>query len=122
VMLDEFVWGDARRISPEAPVLVVNMRRRTHVPGGAGNTAANVVSLGGEALLAGVLGIDHHADCLQQALTQVGVQFDGLLVDETRPTTTKSRLIAHNQQVVRVDSEERKPLSHALEDQLLQWV
>ena len=121
-MLDEFVWGDTRRISPEAPVLVVDMKRRTHVPGGAGNTAANVVSLGGRAELAGVVGADHHADWLRQALTGRGVGFGGLLVDDTRPTTTKSRVVAHNQQVVRVDCEERKPLPPALEDRLLQWV
>lgn len=122
VMLDEFVWGDTKRISPEAPVLVVDMKRRTHVPGGAGNTASNVVSLGGTARLAGVVGSDHHAEWLRQALTRLGVVHDGLLIDETRPTTTKSRVVAHNQQVVRVDCEERKSLSPALEDRLLHWI
>lgn len=121
IMLDEFVWGDARRISPEAPVLVVDMRRRTHVPGGAGNTATNVASLGGEAMLAGVVGSDHNANYLRQALIHERVSPAGLLVDESRATTTKSRVIAHNQQVVRVDCEERRPLAQALEDQLLHW-
>lgn len=122
VMLDEFVWGDTRRISPEAPVLVVEMRRRTHVPGGAGNTAANVVSLGGRAVLAGVVGADHHADWLREALTRSGVSCTGLLVDESRPTTTKSRVLAHNQQVVRVDYEERKALEATVEERLLNTI
>src|SRR5215813_4703030 len=74
VMLDEFLWGEVRRISPEAPVPVVEMRHRTYVPGGAGNTAANIVSLSGQPLLAGVVGGDHQADCLRHALRQVGVE------------------------------------------------
>ncbi|HXG08811.1 MAG TPA: D-glycero-beta-D-manno-heptose-7-phosphate kinase [Gemmataceae bacterium] len=122
VMLDEFLWGDVRRISPEAPVPVVEMRRRTYVPGGAGNAAANVVSLGGRALLAGVVGDDHQAILLSEALRQRGVAADGLLADAGRPTTTKTRIVAHNQQVVRVDCEQRTPLAAPLENRLLQWI
>src|SRR5262245_23120098 len=61
VMLDEYIWGEVRRISPEAPVPVVEARRSTYAPGGAGNTAANVVSLGGQAMLGGVVGRDYQA-------------------------------------------------------------
>jgi D-beta-D-heptose 7-phosphate kinase/D-beta-D-heptose 1-phosphate adenosyltransferase len=121
VILDEYLWGEVRRISPEAPVPVVEIRSRSVVPGGAGNAAANVVSLAGRALLGGVVGRDDQADKLAQALRQQGVQPSGLITDSERTTTTKTRLIAHGQQVVRMDSEQRTPLSGAVEDSLLQW-
>jgi D-beta-D-heptose 7-phosphate kinase/D-beta-D-heptose 1-phosphate adenosyltransferase len=121
VMLDEYIWGEVRRISPEAPVPVVEARRRTYIPGGAGNTAANVVSLGGQAVLGGVVGRDHQATKLGEALQQNGIETAGLVVDEGRPTTTKTRIVAHSQQVVRVDCEEHTPLPARLEDTLLQW-
>jgi D-glycero-beta-D-manno-heptose-7-phosphate kinase len=122
VMLDEYIWGEVRRISPEAPVPVVEARRRTYMPGGAGNTAANVVSLGGQAMLGGVVGRDYQAVKLSEALQQNGIEAAGLVVDEARPTTTKTRIVAHSQQVVRVDCEERTPLPAHLEDTVLQWV
>lgn len=122
VMLDEYIWGEVRRISPEAPVPVVETRRRTYVPGGAANTAANVVSLSGRALLAGVIGRDDQAQKLQEALRERGINSEGLVVDDTRPTTTKTRIVAHSQQVVRVDLEQRAPLRPELEDRLLLWV
>src|SRR5512134_3931616 len=82
VMLDEYIWGEVRRISPEAPVPVVEARRRTYMPGGAGNTAANVVSLSGQALLGGVVGRDHQATRLSEALQQSGIESRGIIVDE----------------------------------------
>jgi D-glycero-beta-D-manno-heptose-7-phosphate kinase len=121
-MLDEYIWGEVRRISPEAPVPVVEMRRRTFVLGGAGNSAANVVSLGGVAYLGGVVGRDQPADQLREVLARSGVRTEGLLTVEGRRTTTKTRIVAHNQQVVRVDSEQCAPLSAAQEDRLLAWV
>jgi D-beta-D-heptose 7-phosphate kinase/D-beta-D-heptose 1-phosphate adenosyltransferase len=122
VMLDEYVWGEVRRISPEAPVPVVEMSRRTNVPGGASNTAANVAALGGEPHLVGVVGDDYHADCLRDALARSGIGQSGLLVDQTRATTIKTRIIAHNQQVVRLDCEQRMPLPARVENELLQEV
>lgn len=121
VMLDEYIWGEVRRISPEAPVPVVAVRRRTYAPGGAANSAANVMGLGGVALLGGVAGNDHHGAQLREALTRAAINAQGLLVDDSRLTTTKSRIIAQSQQVVRMDYEELRPLSDAVEDQLLQW-
>jgi D-beta-D-heptose 7-phosphate kinase/D-beta-D-heptose 1-phosphate adenosyltransferase len=121
VMLDEYIWGEVRRISPEAPVPVVEARRRTYIPGGAANTAANVVSLSGQAMLGGVVGRDHQASRLSEALQVGGIESLGLIVDEDRPTTTKTRIVAHSQQVVRVDSEACTPLAAELEDTLLQW-
>jgi rfaE bifunctional protein kinase chain/domain len=121
VMLDEYVWGEVQRISPEAPVPVVEVQRRTHVPGGAANAAAGVVALGGRALLGGVVGADPPAERLREALGEAGVATDGLVVDPARPTTTKTRVIAHSQQVVRTDAEDRSPLEPALEGELLDW-
>jgi D-glycero-beta-D-manno-heptose-7-phosphate kinase len=118
-MLDECIWGEARRISPQAPIPVVETRRRTYMPGGAGNTAANVASLGGQARLGGVVGSDHHATTLSEARQQNGIETMGLVVDEGRPTTTKTRIVAHNQQVVRLDCEECASLPPRLEDALL---
>jgi D-glycero-beta-D-manno-heptose-7-phosphate kinase len=122
VMLDEYVWGKVRRISPEAPVPIVETYSQTYVPGGAANAAANVACLGGQALLSGVVGRDQSAEKLREALRQSGVNPEGLIVDEQRPTTTKTRIIAQNQQVVRVDSERRELLRIDLEDLLLQWI
>jgi D-beta-D-heptose 7-phosphate kinase/D-beta-D-heptose 1-phosphate adenosyltransferase len=122
VILDEYLWGDVRRISPEAPVPVVEIRSRTFVPGGAGNAAANVVSLAGQALLGSVAGRDPQAEMLVEALRQQGVDTGGLVSDAERLTTTKTRLIAHSQQVVRMDSEQRTPLPLPVADALLRWL
>jgi D-beta-D-heptose 7-phosphate kinase/D-beta-D-heptose 1-phosphate adenosyltransferase len=122
VILDEYIWGEVRRISPEAPVPVVEMQRRTYVPGGAANAAGNVVSLGGQALLGGVVGPDHAAGQLRRALRHGGVDADGLVEDPERQTTCKTRIVAHNQQVVRVDCEQRAALPAPVENKLLAWV
>jgi rfaE bifunctional protein kinase chain/domain len=121
VMLDEYVWGEVRRVSPEAPVPVVEIRRRTYVPGGAGNVASGVAGLGGAASLAGVVGADASAEVLRKTLEEAGVQA-GLVVDSTRPTTTKTRVVAQNQQIVRTDSEERSPVTAEVADEVLSWV
>ena len=122
LMLDEYVWGDVQRISPEAPVPVVNVSRRSYAPGGAANVAAGVAALGGRALLGGAVGDDPAAAAVRDALTATGVEPSGLVVDRSRPTTTKTRVIAHAQQVVRTDLEDRAPLPPAVEAELLDWV
>lgn len=121
VMLDEYIWGHVSRISPEAPVPVVEVERRTYVPGGAANTAAGIVALGGLASLGGVVGRDQQADRLREALTERGVDHGGLIGDETRTTTTKTRIVANSQQVVRADLEGRASLGEELEDRLIRW-
>jgi rfaE bifunctional protein kinase chain/domain len=122
LMLDEYVWGEVHRISPEAPVPVVDVSRRTRLAGGAANAAAGVVALGGKAMLAGVLGDDPGAEALRQAMADTGVDAGDVIVDQSRPTTTKVRVIAHSQQVVRADSETRDPLSGELEEQVIRHV
>jgi len=112
VMLDEFIWGRVARISPEAPVPVVEVSRETYRVGGAGNVAANIASLDGKAVLIGVVGIDSPADRLVTAMNEARIDAGGLF-RTNRPTTVKTRIIAHNQQVVRADREARTPLSEA---------
>ena len=121
VMLDEYVWGDVRRISPEAPVPVVEARERSHVPGGAANVANNIAHLGGHVHLGGVVGVDDAAARLRGLLEAVKVNTQGLIADVSRPTTTKLRIVAHSQQLVRVDSEKRHALDAAQEGALLAW-
>jgi D-beta-D-heptose 7-phosphate kinase/D-beta-D-heptose 1-phosphate adenosyltransferase len=118
VMLDEYLWGDVRRISPEAPVPVVEIRGWTHAAGGAANVAAGVIALSGRAHLAGVVGADASAEALREALNSAGVAALDLVVDAARPTTSKTRIIAHAQQVVRADHEESGPLPEAVEAEL----
>ncbi len=122
VMLDTYIWGDVRRISPEAPVPVVEARSRTHAPGGAANVASNVAALGGIALIGGIVGADEYADQFRIVLAENGVDSEGLLTDHHRPTTSKMRIIAHSQQIARVDQESKAPLSREMEDTLLEWV
>lgn len=122
VMLDEFIWGEVHRLSPEAPVPVVDVRRRAVCPGGAGNAAANVASLGGRVLLGGVLGKDEPARRLREALTERGVEAEGLVEEEGRRTTTKTRVLAHGHQVVRLDSEETHSIGPGIENALLGWL
>ena len=116
VMLDEFLWGRVARISPEAPVPVVEITSQTFHLGGAANVACNVRSLGGETAIAGVVGRDAAGQRLRDALATSGVE-DALSVDHAgRPTTHKMRIIAHHQQVVRADREDAGEIGTALED------
>jgi len=105
VLLDRYWWGNVTRISPEAPVPVVHKTRSSIVPGGAANVAANLRSLGGVPHLLGITGQDEPASQLRAALEERGIASDGLLADAQRPTTVKTRVVAHNQHVVRVDEE-----------------
>lgn len=119
LMLDEYVWGDVRRISPEAPVPVVEVAGQSDVPGGAANAAAGIVALG--VALGGVVGRDTAAERLRARLAERGLATDGILSDGTRPTTTKTRIVAGFQQVVRADRESSTPLSPSIETALSEW-
>lgn len=119
VMLDEFVWGDVTRISPEAPVPVVDVRRESMHLGGAANVLANLVALGARGSVVGVVGNDAGGRRLQSGLSDLGIQDQYLLVDESRPSTTKTRIIAHSQLVVRADRESRSPVAGKLEDKII---
>jgi rfaE bifunctional protein kinase chain/domain len=119
IMLDEYVWGDVRRISPEAPVPVVEVRRRTRAPGGVANVAAGIVAFGGRAVIQGIIGEDAAAEGLRSSLRALGVDPDGVVIDSSRPTTCKTRVIAHAQQIVRTDDEQRGAFGYQIEDVLL---
>jgi rfaE bifunctional protein kinase chain/domain len=119
VMLDEFVYGDVRRISPEAPVPILEVRERVLRPGGAANVAMNIASLGGSPTLIGIIGSDDAGHLLQQALAEFGVDASELVVDPARPTTRKTRIVAGTQQVVRIDAELRTPAQGGVEQDLL---
>jgi len=106
VMLDQFLWGKVSRISPEAPVPVVEVTRESFFPGGAANVARNLRALGSAVSVLGVLGDDHAGKQLRELLEQQGVATDGLIVDPNRPTTLKTRIVAHHQQMVRFDREQ----------------
>jgi len=110
VMLDEYIWGDCDRISPEAPVPVVVIRNRTYHPGGAANTVSNILSLGAKACLVGVIGRDNNARRLKKILKDSGIDADHLVADPARPTTCKVRIVASGQQVMRADQEESGPV------------
>ena len=121
VMLDEFVWGDVTRISPEAPVPVVDVRRESIHLGGAANVLANLVALGARAMVVGVVGRDGAGERLVAELhkTKAVRANESLIIDDDRPTTTKTRIIAHNQLVVRADRERRTPVNARTEERLL---
>jgi D-beta-D-heptose 7-phosphate kinase/D-beta-D-heptose 1-phosphate adenosyltransferase len=110
VMLDRYWWGDVDRISPEAPVPVVRLTRSSFVAGGAANVAANIAGLGARPRLVGVVGEDEGASQLPAALDRAKVSSDHLIVSRDRPTTVKTRVVAHHQHVVRVDQEANTPI------------
>lgn len=110
IMLDRYIYGSVTRISPEAPVPVVRQVREVAAPGGAANTAANIAALGASVTLLGVIGRDPAAESLVRCLEQKGVSAASLLVDPARPTSVKTRVVAHQQQVVRLDDESNAAL------------
>ena len=109
-VLDRFVWGRVQRISPEAPVPVVEFERESYMPGGAANVARNLTALGASTALFSVVGRDTEGRRLRELLVEHGVDCGGLLEHTSRPTSVKTRIIAHRQQVTRLDRETRDDL------------
>ena len=122
LILDEYVWGNVERISPEAPVPVVWANKRTYVPGGAANVANNIRSLDGGVCLAGVIGKDKNTDILLSELKKRKINIQGVFVDPKRHTTVKTRIIAGHQQVVRVDWEHVDALSRELNQKIFTFI
>jgi rfaE bifunctional protein kinase chain/domain len=120
LMTDEYLWGRATRISPESPVMVVEVDRETTVPGGAANVVNNLLALGASVAVMGVIGDDEAGKALTHALVSEGADTKGVVVDASRPTTRKTRVVARNQQVVRIDREQTHPISPAVEQSLLE--
>ncbi len=122
VMLDEFVWGKVSRISPEAPVPVVEVTAEERLLGGAANVVNNIISAGGGALISGVVGGDAAGREIALMLKELGVDPSGMIEDPDRPTTIKTRVVAHAQQVVRYDREKRSPISREVMDRLTAYL
>jgi rfaE bifunctional protein kinase chain/domain len=121
-MLDRYVWGSARRLSPEAPVPIVDFANESQVLGGAGNVARNLVSLGATVFPFGIVGEDEDGSAIRALLDAEGMPAKGVPPDSSRLTTVKTRIVAEHQQIVRVDRERREPLSRALEDRLVRAI
>ena len=105
VMLDEYIWGNVTRISPEAPVPIVEVSKTTQTLGGAGNVINNIASFGAKPIICGLVGADSVAGILMTKMSDLGLDIRGLIVDPTRPTTIKRRVMGNDSQIVRLDVE-----------------
>lgn len=118
VMMDRYLWGEVTRISPEAPVPVVEVREETLLLGGAANVAMNIRKLGDQPHLIGVIGNDLKSETFNILLGDNGIRSDSIIIDTDRPTTVKTRIIANNQQVVRADHESSHEICPEIEEQI----
>lgn len=119
MMLDGYYWGDVKRISPEAPVPVLEVEEEFFRFGGAANVALNIQTLGGIPIPVGVIGYDNYGTIFSSLLRENKIEDDYILVDDERPTTTKTRVIANNQHVVRIDKESKSNLGPKVEEKLV---
>jgi D-beta-D-heptose 7-phosphate kinase/D-beta-D-heptose 1-phosphate adenosyltransferase len=122
IMMDEYIWGNVSRISPEAPVPIVEVRQATKMLGGAANVAVNMASLGAKPFLCGVIGRDGVGKEILQSAARAGLTTEGLVQEKARPTSIKTRVVAHNQQVVRFDRESRREITAASIGRILRFV
>jgi len=116
IMLDRYFWGSVHRVSPEAPVPVVDIDNESFHLGGAANVATNLLGLGAKPLLCGVVGDDSSGKMLREISLAAGLDIDGITTEEGRPTTVKTRVIGNNQQIVRLDRETRAHVSSTVID------
>jgi len=122
VMLDRFFWGSVSRVSPEAPVPVVDLEKETFHLGGAANVAGNLRSLGAKCVLCGVIGDDNSGVMFKNIAADMGVDCSGLFVDSKRPTTVKTRIIGNNQHITRLDREVKTEIDRDCEDYIFNSV
>jgi D-glycero-beta-D-manno-heptose-7-phosphate kinase len=120
LMLDRFIWGAVSRISPEAPVPVVEIKTESTRLGGAANVASNIRSLGGIPIPIGVIGDDPEGARLREEFRILGSPVSGLVIDKGRPTSIKTRIIAHHQQICRTDREDRSPLGSDIQARVVE--
>lgn len=119
LMMDRFIWGRVERISPEAPVPVVEVEREEDRPGGAGNVVFNLASLEAQVFASGIVGMDSIGEKLARDFEYRGINVEGILLDPSRPTSLKSRVVATHQHIVRFDRETKLPIARDFEDRLL---
>ncbi len=122
LMIDHYLWGSCNRISPEAPVQVVDVAKETTVLGGAGNVINNLISLGASVSVAGVLGNDDNGKELSMMLKSIGVKTEGLVTQKNRKTSKKSRIIASNQQILRYDKESKEDIDENSVEKIIKAV
>lgn len=122
IIRDEYIWGNVSRISPEAPVPVVDVKGETKMLGGAANVIRNMVTLGASPLLCGVIGDDPTGKEILKEMALMDLTLDGVLTEPERPTSIKTRIVAHNQQVVRFDRESRRDISSGSMQKILDFV
>jgi rfaE bifunctional protein kinase chain/domain len=122
MMLDGYFWGDVKRISPEAPVPVLEVGEEFFRFGGAANVALNIAALGGIPIPIGVIGDDNYGAIFSSLLNDSKISADGIFIDESRPTTTKTRVIADSQHVVRIDKESKDDLNSKMEGKLFDYI
>lgn len=122
MMVDHYVWGNVSQISPEAPVPIVNVESESFRLGGAANVASNVMTLGARPIPVGVVGNDHAGQMLKQLFSEKGILVEGIVTDQGRKTTLKTRVIAHHQHVVRTDREDRFGISPSIQRKIENFV
>ncbi len=122
VMLDEYLWGRVERISPEAPVPVVKVEQQTFALGGASNVASNVLTLGAKPILIGLIGKDESGRKVRSLLKKMGMSDKGIFADKDRSTIVKKRIVAHHQQVARVDFDETASIDRMTEERILRFL
>lgn len=122
LILDEFIWGKVSRISPEAPVPIVWVNSESFMPGGAANVANNIHALSAQAYICGAIGSDERGRILTDELRRKNIDVEGIVIDNERPTTLKTRVIAHHQQVVRIDREKIDEIDDNIVSQILTFV
>jgi len=122
IMLDKYIWGDVSRISPEAPVQVVNVLRETYEAGGAANVANNISALSGDALMVGITGNDEARKILLEELKKKEINTDGIFLDKDKPTTQKVRILGKSQQLLRVDYENKEHVRDIIENSIIGFV
>ncbi len=122
VMLDKYIWGDVNRISPEAPVQIVNVSRESYAPGGAANVANNIAALGASSIIVGVVGNDRTRDTLSNELKKRNIDVSGLIADSNKRTIRKVRVFGRSQQLLRFDYEKKDDVDAKTEDLIFRFI
>ncbi len=122
IMLDKYVWGDVSRISPEAPVQVVNVLKETYEAGGAANVANNIAALGGFPRMVGITGNDESRNVLMEEMKRKCINTEGIITNNDKPTTQKVRILGKGQQLLRVDYEDKEHIHHDIENAVIKFV
>ena len=122
IMLDKYIWGEVSRISPEAPVQVVNVLKETYEAGGAANVASNVSALSGRAFMVGIAGNDEAKNILIDELQKKGIDTNGIFIDKDKPTTQKVRIVGRGQQLLRVDYEKKEHVHKNIENSIIKFL